>query len=282
MSPLIALRLCELGLAVSVGLQSLESLVLRAHFAAPGTWRWKTLRKEWRTLPRILNRSADGILADDRFPKLLSTLLIAATLLVALSGWVLGIEPTLAERRLFFPELTLILFLGSLAVAARFRGAFNGGSDTATVNFLLGCLLGEWVWPKLGLGWIAVQITLSYWIAGAVKARSSRWWNGKALQEFLHSNRYGVPQFVKAASQSLAVCSLASIAVIVFEVLFPSIFGLSRISLPVDPNLIVAAVLAAGALFHLANFWIFGLNRFFFAWLAGYPAVIWWALYSQK
>jgi hypothetical protein len=32
--------------------------------------------------------------------------------------------------------------------------------------------------------------------------------------------------------------------------------------------------LLIGAFFHLGNFLIFGLNRFFFAWIAAYPALL--------
>jgi hypothetical protein len=32
---------------------------------------------------------------------------------------------------------------------------------------------------------------------------------------------------------------------------------------------------ASGALFHFLVFWYFGLNRFFWAWLATFPAVLW-------
>jgi hypothetical protein len=31
--------------------------------------------------------------------------------------------------------------------------------------------------------------------------------------------------------------------------------------------------MAAGLVFHAGNAYVFGLNRFFFAWLAAYPAI---------
>ena len=34
-------------------------------------------------------------------------------------------------------------------------------------------------------------------------------------------------------------------------------------------------LLALAGLFHLANACLFGLNRFFWTWLAVYPAIVW-------
>jgi hypothetical protein len=34
---------------------------------------------------------------------------------------------------------------------------------------------------------------------------------------------------------------------------------------------------AVAALFHFLVFWFFGLNRFFWAWVASFPAIIWCA-----
>jgi len=44
-----------------------------------------------------------------------------------------------------------------------------------------------------------------------------------------------------------------------------------------DPRL-AAAFCAVAALFHFLVFWYFGLNRFFWAWLATFPAVLYCAL----
>jgi hypothetical protein len=43
-----------------------------------------------------------------------------------------------------------------------------------------------------------------------------------------------------------------------------------------DARLAVVFCLIA-ALFHFLVFWFFGLNRFFWAWLSTFPAIIWCA-----
>ena len=51
-----------------------------------------------------------------------------------------------------------------------------------------------------------------------------------------------------------------------FELLFP-------LSLLTASSLYVALVIAAS--FHLANACLFGLNRFFWIWIAAYPSLLW-------
>ena len=55
-------------------------------------------------------------------------------------------------------------------------------------------------------------------------------------------------------------------AVMMFELAFP-------IALMAQETLMVALVIAA--VFHLGNAFLFGLNRFFWVWLAAYPSIIW-------
>ena len=267
MTAIQALRTSETLLAFAVFLQALELWLLRSAFGDQGIWRWNNLSQDWLSFPRGVQSLATLCLNQNGF-KALIFILIAVPCFIALESTE-GPSPVRAG-------LIWILLGATLAVAARFRGAFNGGSDTATVNFLLGCAAGETlalfagfeaIAFRAGLGWIAVQITLSYWIAGLVKARSGRWWSGAALQEILRSPRYGVPRSIERLSISLSFTRIASLAVIGFEVLFPLVFLFPEAA---------TRVLSIGLLFHLANFWIFGLNRFFFAWIAGYPALLWW------
>lgn len=55
-------------------------------------------------------------------------------------------------------------------------------------------------------------------------------------------------------------------AVMLFELVFP-------LALVSQPTLIAALTIAA--LFHLANACLFGLNRFFWTWIAVYPILFW-------
>jgi hypothetical protein len=109
-----------------------------------------------------------------------------------------------------------------------------------------------------------VHILVSYFISGAIKLKSASWRNGSDLQVFLKASVIIVPKFLRTGIGKAP--KLISIAVAIFEVVLPFLF-LNRISF--------GFALGAGIFFHLANFFLFGLNRFFWAWLAAYPSLLW-------
>jgi hypothetical protein len=265
-----ALRGVELLLGAAIALQSLEYWKLRKTLFSGKGWSWLHLRRDWDSFPPAFRRLADEVLADSRFTFLPPAVFVIAGL--QLSAAALSLE-TGWEVPFLFLFTNLFLLAATLLTAARFRGAFNGGSDTATVHFLIGCVLSEAgiffdeTGVKLGLAWITVQITLSYFVAGLAKARSRRWWNGEALKEFVSSPRYATPAPLQAFLARPLVAQASSLGVLLFELCFPIVHRVPT-ALPV--------ALAIGACFHLANFFVFGLNRFFFAWIAGYPALWYW------
>jgi uncharacterized membrane protein len=77
---------------------------------------------------------------------------------------------------------------------------------------------------------------------------------------------YGVPPSLIAILTS-RVARPASFAMLAFECSFP-------IAL-VDVRACVV-MLAIAAVFHLTNAVVFGLNRFLWAWLAAFPALLFW------
>jgi hypothetical protein len=164
---------------------------------------------------------------------------------------------------------TFLLF-AQVAVCVRFRGTFNGGSDYLTVLILL-ALSMRWLCGatplagKAALAYIAVQVTLSYFIAGVAKLKEAPWRSGAALRGFVTSESYGAPQFVRRLLDGKRRCLLLSWAVLAFECGFPLAWLSPRACLP---------LLALGFAFHLGNSVVFGLNRFLFAWSAAYPALL--------
>lgn len=172
----------------------------------------------------------------------------------------------------FIPDtFALILMLVcTVAFGAYFWGTFNGGADSMTFHILAACTAAK-MFPEVrehATGYVAGFVALSYFFAGVSKINSKSWRSGEALPKFL---RYSNAAFPNKYSQTLLdskhLTAVVTVAVITFEVLFP-------LSL-LHPS---AAMffLPVGVLFHLANFYLFGLNRFFWAWLAGYPAIWIW------
>lgn len=158
----------------------------------------------------------------------------------------------------------------SLMILRRFQGPYNGGSDRMGV-LTLWCLTLAQVLPyektrEVAFGYLGLQLVLSYFMAGAVKIANPDWRNGQALRQVFAFSIYPVSESVRDWATQPRVLLIMSWAVMVFEIAFP-------LTLLSQASLIVG--LAVAAVFHLANACLFGLNRFFWTWIAAYPAILW-------
>src|SRR5690349_20745414 len=106
----------ERAIALAVCLQTIELLQCRQAYADSGIWRWPLLRGEHDALPAPLRWLFAACLPYRPFLALLLLNLVAAVLLA------LGVSA--AAPFLLFTQV---------AVCVRFRGTFNGGSDSLTV-----------------------------------------------------------------------------------------------------------------------------------------------------
>lgn len=237
-------------LLVSFGvmIQTLEYFSLKKYFSDSGIWRWSELREEF-----SYSRYFDFLLSEKSFSVLLAIRLMGAiALLLSFS----------------FPVLFLLL-MTSLLISFRFRGSFNGGSDYMTAIILLALTIAAFFKTHkimVGVLWyIALQSLLSYFFAGLVKIKQSNWRTGKSLSDFIHSPNYAPPLIIKKLLKNERVALVCAWMVMGFELVFPLVIFL--------PKTYVLIVLLAGFLFHLNNVFLFGLNRFLWAWLATYPAI---------
>jgi hypothetical protein len=158
----------------------------------------------------------------------------------------------------------------SLAMLQRFQGPYNGGSDRMGL-LALWCVVLAHHLPgekarELAFGYLGAQLVLSYLIAGWVKLRNPQWRNGTALRQVFAFSAYPVSESLRDWAARPRTLFAMSWAVILFELAFP-------LTLLSKPTLMAGLMLAA--VFHLANACLFGLNRFFWTWLAVYPAIIW-------
>ncbi len=172
-----------------------------------------------------------------------------------------GVDPLIVETFLLLISVKLVL---------RFQGPYNGGSDSMTLLVLLCLWLSHLApnqgWREIALGYLAIQLILSYFQAGWVKLINPEWRSGLALQQVFAFTAYPVSQSVREFSNNPALMLPMSWAVILFEILFPlSIFS----------ETVLYVFLFVAAVFHLANACLFGLNRFFWIWPAAYPVLIW-------
>lgn len=245
-------RATEILVAISVFVQTIELLMIRHSFSDTGVWRWKDLENEFRifTLPvfsflRVLLRYKSFII-------------------------VLCIRLLCAAFLLFQGNVFLILFLcmSSMLIHMRWRGTFNGGSDYMTMQVLL-CLIVSSFFSNSEkvlfavLAYISIQLISSYFISGIVKLRRANWRSGAALSAFLSSTIYYDTDFVSFLRKPL-VSFLVSWVIIFFELLFP---------LSVCNQTFALIFITLAFLFHVVNYYLFGLNRFIFAWAPCYPSL---------
>ena len=253
---LMAIRATELVFAWSLTIQTLEYLRMGQYTAQDAFWSWPLQRAD---IPNAPVRALLDVLFKPHMHQLHLVLRLCAAVALALQG----------------ASLPLIgfLFVGNLLILIRWRGAFNGGSDFMTLVVLTGLLISQVVGAlgNVELGWqagfwyIAIQAITSYFMSGAVKLLRREWRNGSAMTIFLNGAIYG-PLSAKHLLRNTWLALFGSWGFIVWEILFP-------LSL-LDPRL-AAVFCAVAALFHFLVFWFFGLNRFFWAWMCAFPAIMW-------
>ena len=237
-------RLSSLATAIA----ALELIVVHRAWSERGVYAWSVLRRDY---SQFGARLAGLVFATPGMWLLLAVQLASALAL-----------PWLAQ-----PVWPWLAFATTLAIAVRFRGTYNGGSDAMLLVGLLGLAIARSGAPEVGLGYIAAQLVLSYVLAGVAKLREPRWRDGSALVALVALPTYNVPPGLIAVLARPALARIAGFGLLAFELGFP-------IAL-VDPTA-CRLLLALAVLFHLGNAVVFGLNRFLWAWLAAFPALIAW------
>jgi Vitamin K-dependent gamma-carboxylase len=240
------LRLTEVLAALAVVQGTLELLARRSALADGGTWRWSTLARELRGMSPVL--------AYRPFVAVLVLRLAAAVLLLA------GVRGAVAP----------LLWVTSLLVNLRFRGTTNGGSDMMLMVVLSALVVAHLgadsdLLVRAALLYVAAQGVLSYFVAGVAKLGSAAWRDGTAIPRFLATPHFGVPAALRQSLDAPGRHRLAAWGTIVFECVVPLAL--------LAPQAMVAYV-AVAALFHAANAWAFGLNRFLLVWSATWPAMV--------
>lgn len=260
MTALMALTWTTKLLAFAMLLQNIEFFRLRPTFQESGVWRWSLIREDFKKFPFWIRRILDLFLQDRGFDIVLIVRILASVALLFQSGLPMG-------------TLFVLLFT-TLLITMRFRGPFNGGSDSMTVLLLLVLSLVSLrqdhpLWLSGGTWYVALQTSLSFLIAGVVKIRHSSWRRGEALRAILRLPTYDIPSSLRGLANSSNFCLFGSWLILLFECSFP---------LALLHPFLATFYLVLAFLFQLANYSIFGLNRFLWAWLAAYPTIFWCSL----
>jgi uncharacterized membrane protein YphA (DoxX/SURF4 family) len=166
--------------------------------------------------------------------------------------------------------ICLALALNTLFMLHRFQGPYNGGSDRMGILILFTLCFVHFLpnreWQYLAFGYLAIQLILSYFIAGWVKFKNREWRSGRALQDVFQFSAYPVSESLRGWADKPRLLFIMSWAVIIFEMMFP-------LMLLTQTTLIIG--LGIATIFHFANACLFGFNRFFWVWITAYPSLFW-------
>ena len=233
--------------SVSVLVQTLELFYLKDVYSASGIWRWSDLRPE-------LGDLLGWVLSEKTFGGLLLLRFFAAL--------VFPITPN--------PAVAAILFFTTLLICVRWRGTFNGGSDSMTVLVLGALLVSLSLGPQSKFGiaslmYVGVQTCFSYFVAGLAKVRRKEWRNGVSLSRYVHAGYYDIAPVLRRIWPDSSLWKWGSWLILTFELASPVAFW--------SPGL-CKWFIGLAALFHFVNSFALGLNRFFFAWAAAWPALL--------
>lgn len=250
------LRALECLLATSLLVQTLEFLRLRHFSDVAAVWRWDVQKNDVAHAPYWLQRVFDRLYQE---PLHRLHLLLRAG---AAASLYVGVSLT----------SSLFLFMSTVLLLIRWRGAFNGGSDFMTLVVLTGVLISQLAQPvvggalawKAGLWYITLHAITSYFISGAIKLLQPEWRDGRILTYFLDGGIHG-PLVQDSLFRQRGIAIAASWLFIGWECLFPlALAGPQWASLWCGVALV----------FHLLVFRFFGLNRFVWAWAASFPAIV--------
>lgn len=178
---------------------------------------------------------------------------------------IIAISFTLVISIYHHPLIYLYLILVNFYFSFKTEGAFNGGSDYMTILTLITLFLSyTFKGNNLFVNYLALQLILSYFLAGVVKLKSESWRHGHAVKELFIGPNYAPPTIIKKIVSNNRVSLILCWIVIILELFFPFMFLTKNIWI----------IFAFGSIFHFFNFLCFGLNRFFWAWIATYPSLI--------
>jgi len=256
-----------MGLIAGVGLMvdSAELLVARRALADTGLYSWEVLRAGRRYL--TTGRLAPPLGRLFAYPAVLglpALQIFAATLLIA--------APFAAPRHYLLPVVAVAALSAAAARMLFYMRQQLGldGADQMLVIVLvssgLGAALHDTPAGAAAVDYAALQLLLSYIVAGTAKAVSPEWRSGRAIVGITGTIGYGHPRFHERVKHWPRVARLLCWSVIAFEC------GATLLLLAGVPG--AWTIIALGIGFHVGVTVVMGLNIFVWAFAACYPALL--------
>ncbi len=254
-------------LSIGMIISALEDIVAWPVFRSTGLLSWKVSRliDKWYA-KGITSKVLNLVLNDRSFVLSFYLRLIFSVILLLFS-----------LSNIISPLLYASEFLLLLLVALRSPYSLDGSYQLYLIILMglsLGSLFGIQSFTGIFcLGFIAAQVVLSYFISGGVKLLSSFWRKGYAMNMVFGTKIYGHALMYNLVSRSAMISIFLSWSVMLFETFFFTIFFF-------DANYAIIFI-SLGILFHLSNALFMGLNGFFWAFTAAYPALLYFVFMKK-
>jgi hypothetical protein len=249
----LAVRCCAIGQLVGL----VELVLVRGELADSGFLDWTmigNLSPRTRTRAGAFLRRRFRALSRGAFAAIVVADFVVVAALLAWPG---------------VPELIAAAVALQLAILKRHHLTIDG-SDQMTLVVLCACMLGriggDPASLRAAVSFLAAELVLSYVVAGLAKACSSYWRSGEAFTIIAQTRMYGQPLVARLMRARPSLGRAAGYNVLAWE-------SVCFVALTAPPPVVVA-LLAVGLGFHLGCAFVMGLNRFVWAFAAGYPALL--------
>lgn len=250
----LCIRICCIGRLIS----AIELFWARSELQPGGLLDWRLMWTKSAPAHTGLVRTVNRLYLLLWRPRVFTTLIVVDCL-ISLS----------LLYRPYLPALLACAVVLQIIELRRLRFAIDG-SDQMTLIVLAAAFCGQ-LDPTGVAGWAAVsflaaEVCLAYWVSGSFKLYSPIWRSGRALSWIARTKAYGHRSFSSLINRYPFAAQASAYAIITFECGF--------VVSVISPRPILVVFLVGGVLFHIACSLIMGLNRFLWAFVATYPAVI--------
>lgn len=244
-------------------------LHLKGEYSTHGFFSWKIIRLDINTITgdSRIGGILDNLLDSRGFIKLLAFKIVCLIFLLVAAPY---------SYLFTFASIALVFCM----LLIQFRSMYGGdGSDQMSLILAVSIFFGlsafsSPVIQKYCFYFIGLQSCLAYTTSGVAKILSKKWRSGDAVYEIFNTGSYGNKTIAHLLKGRKYVNLFLCWTVIIMEIFFPICL--------ITPIYISIAILLWGFTFHFLNVAIMGLNSFFWAFTATYPAIIFVMLHIQS
>jgi hypothetical protein len=257
-TPAFAIRCVEVLAATCVVISTMEYLARPVRFSDAGLFNWSISRT--RTLLTFKGPLAATLDVLFRYPNVLW--LLALRLVLAISLY-------FSSRPVAVGVMCAGIFATSALLNFRNRLGTDGADQIVKITFAALALASfgdSLALQKICLWFITLMAVLSYVTSGLTKLRIAGWRSGGHLSSVFSTVDYCHRTVGRTLSKNPRFTRMAAGMIIGAECSYPMVFVL--------PYPMYYPWIVAGLAFHAGAAVFMGLNTFFWAYLAAYPAIV--------